>query len=303
MGWARAHRTGCSPVAAADEAARALRGDACAQRAGCPPVTAADGAGRVRCAALWSAGGGWSCLESGGDGGGGLSLRSPGRVPAGDGGRRGRRRQQRGRAFGGRRWSAAPAAGGRVPGAPPGCRRGPDAGLPAAVMQPDRGHEMHVGAASSASAPPRGAALAPSFRDTKQHGVVCPPMPEFPAGLPPRCGGDGARGAPNGAKTAPGATFRAPRGRRTRRRRPHNGHRAPKVHPIGRRRSRRRHTGAMSAVSSPPAPDPARHRAVRAPATAPRRAGPSAGAGPAGTRRHHAGQPASVGPLCRSIRR
>ncbi|QBI55990.1 hypothetical protein EKD16_21170 [Streptomonospora litoralis] len=102
------------------------------------------------------------------------------------------------------RWSPALAVGGRARGSPLDCRRGPDAGRSAAVMQPDRGHEMHVSAAASASVPPRGIVLARSFRDTKQHGVFCPPMPESPVGPRPRRGGDGARGALNGAKTAPG---------------------------------------------------------------------------------------------------
>ncbi|QBI53938.1 hypothetical protein EKD16_10760 [Streptomonospora litoralis] len=112
---------------------------------------------------------------------------------------------------------------------------------------------------------------APSFRDTKQLGVFCPLMPGFPAPPRPRCGRGGARGAPNGAKTPPTSTFRAPRGRRARRGRPQNGHRPPKAHPIGRWGPRRQRPGATSDTSPPPVPDPARRRVVRAPATAPPR--------------------------------
>ncbi|QBI53135.1 hypothetical protein EKD16_06690 [Streptomonospora litoralis] len=65
--------------------------------------------------------------------------------------------------------------------------------------------------------------------------MVCPPMPESPVDPRPPCGGDGPRSAPNGAKTPPASTFRAPRGHRVRRRRPQNGHRPPKADPIGRR--------------------------------------------------------------------
>ncbi|QBI54123.1 hypothetical protein EKD16_11700 [Streptomonospora litoralis] len=152
------------------------------------------------------------------------------------------RRRRRGRACG------------VEPGAPPGSGRGPDAGRSAAVMRPDRGHEMHVRAVASASVPPRGAVLTPSFRDTKQRGVFCPPMPEFPVGPPSRCGGDGARGAPNGANTAPASTFRASRGRCVCRGRPQSGHMPPKAHPIGSWSARRPRPGATSDASSPPGP-------------------------------------------------
>ncbi|QBI54941.1 hypothetical protein EKD16_15845 [Streptomonospora litoralis] len=103
-------------------------------------------------------------------------------------------------------------------------------------------------------------------------------------GLPPRCCGGGARGAPNGAKSAPASTFRAPRGRCARRGRPQNGHRPPKVHPIGGWSSRRPRPGATSDASSPPAPrfgaPPGACEHPRPPA-----ARPPACAGPAGTRR------------------
>ncbi|QBI52461.1 hypothetical protein EKD16_03250 [Streptomonospora litoralis] len=50
------------------------------------------------------------------------------------------------------------------------------------------------------------------------------------------------------------STFRASRGRCARRGRPQNGHRLPKVHPIGGWGTRRRRPGATSDVSSPPRP-------------------------------------------------
>ncbi|QBI55630.1 hypothetical protein EKD16_19335 [Streptomonospora litoralis] len=147
-------------------------------------------------------------------------------------------------------------------------------------MRPGRGHEMHVRAAAPASVPPRGASLATSSCDTKEHGVFCPPMPESPAGPRPRCGGGGARGAPNGAKTPPTSTFRAPRGRRVRRGRPQNGHRPPKFHPIGRWGPRRPRPGATSDVSSPPGPrsgatGPCGHPRPRPAALPPPCAGPA----------------------------
>ncbi|QBI52151.1 hypothetical protein EKD16_01670 [Streptomonospora litoralis] len=225
--------------------------------------------------------------KSGAEDGEGLGPRPPVPVPAGGGGRRGAATAGMGpgprtsvRVLAG--WAAdeaarAPRGGAR--GHRAGCspvRRptsaGPGLGQSAAAMQPDRGHEMHVRAAVPASAPPRDATPAPSFRNTKKHAVFCPQIPELSVDPQPRRGGDGARGAPNGAKTAPESTFRTSRGRRARRGHPQNGHRPPKVHPIGGCGSRRRHPGAMSDAASPPTPDPAHPRGVRAPATAPRRA-------------------------------
>ncbi|QBI56402.1 hypothetical protein EKD16_23245 [Streptomonospora litoralis] len=156
-GWACGHRVRCSPVAAADEAA----------------------------SVCWAA------------------LRSAGRRAVFTGTpQRGRRRAEPPpNGSGARRWrrltgaaTAAPGPGSRtpvpVPAADPLDEACDDVGgsgpavVGAAVMQPDRGHEMHVRAAASAAAPPRGATPAPSFRDTKQCGVFCPPMPDFPMSAP-----------------------------------------------------------------------------------------------------------------------
>ncbi|QBI53343.1 hypothetical protein EKD16_07735 [Streptomonospora litoralis] len=141
----------------------------------------------------------------------------------------------------------------------------------AAVLRPGRGHELHVGAAASASVSSRGVALAPQFRDTEQHGVFCPPMPEFPVGPRPCCGGGGARGAPDGAKTAPGVDFscaswpRRPPGSPVKRAsaRKSPPHRAVELPSAAPGRHERR-------VVAPRAPDPAHPRAARVPATAPR---------------------------------
>ncbi|QBI52173.1 hypothetical protein EKD16_01780 [Streptomonospora litoralis] len=174
-----------------------------------------------------------------------------------------------------------PPAGGRSPGAAArssarGSRR---------PSWPERGHESHVRAAPSASAPPRGATLASEFRNTKRLGVFRPLMPELSAGSPPRRGGDGPRSAPNGAKTAPTSTFRASRDHGARRGRPQNGHRPPIAHPIGRWSSRRPRPGVTSDVSSPPDPrsggGPGPRERPR-PRHTPR---PPGGAGPVGTRR------------------
>ncbi|QBI51994.1 hypothetical protein EKD16_00870 [Streptomonospora litoralis] len=99
-------------------------------------------------------------------------------------------------------------------------------------------------------------------------------------------------------KQPPASTFRASRDHGARRGRPQNGHRPPKVHPIGRWSSRRRRPGTTSDVSSPPAPESAHHRAVRAPATAPHRAA----CGRCGPGRNTAAVPVHPRPLCPTCR-
>ncbi|QBI55856.1 hypothetical protein EKD16_20480 [Streptomonospora litoralis] len=177
-----------------------------------------------------------------------------------------------------------PAAGGRTPGGAARSSAGPDAGR-SAVLRPDRGHEMHVRAAVSASAPPRGATRASSFRDTRQHGVFCPPTPEFPVGPPPAAAAMAHEARRMARKRSRRRLFvhlvvaaSADAVRKT-------GINPSKDRPIGGWGNRRRHRGATSDVSSPPGPS---IRRTPGPCGHPRprhTARPPACAGPAGTRR------------------